>query len=283
MTWAIWRLVNTVSMPLTYKSISFPANLAHHSCPPSINHTFHRYRIISMSDPTEHPPSPIPVPWPFHPPYDLEPSHPLYNHVPRKREQQADVQARWDIDWAEFDRQYQSTRRRAEQTRQRTEVPKPTAYPETNIYGFAPGDPMYRPHLRYTPREFGDEGVQRGQAAMPPGDNRLPRRTTGPPGMAPSQSGNGYGASQSMRRPPSPPPIPYRPTDMCRDLDYVGFGHPGPGRPVQQDRYQEHRYPIQRRDAGTSTGHRHPPGGSQGYVNLTLRDEHLVIWDWSED
>jgi hypothetical protein len=236
-----------------------------------------------MSDPTEHPPSPIPVPYPLHPPYDLEPSHPLYNHIPREleREQQADVQARWDIDWAEFDRRYQqirSTRSRREQTRQRTEVP------ETDLYGFAPGDPMYGPHLRYTPGEFDDGDGQRGQGAMPPVEDRLPPRGIGRPEMAPSQSGNGYGPPpQSMPRPPSPPPIPYRPTDMHRDLGHAGYGHPGSRRSAQQDLYQEPRYPTQRRDAGASTSRSHPPGGGQGYVNLTLGDEHLDIWDWSED
>lgn len=59
-----------------------------------------------MSESNERPPSPIPVPWPFRPPYALEPSHPLYNHVARDHEQQAAVQARWDAEWDEFDRYY---------------------------------------------------------------------------------------------------------------------------------------------------------------------------------
>ena len=236
------------------------------------------------NSPTNHPPSPIPVPYPFHPPYDLEPSHPLYNHVPREREQQADVQTRWDIDWAEFDRRYQqirSTRSRREQTRQRAEVP----HPETDIYRFEPGDLMYRQHFRYTPRGVDDEGGQGGRGGMPPPvNNRSAPRGMGRLGMAPLQAGNGYGPPpQSMPRPPSPPPISYGPMDMHRDFGHAGYGHPGLSRSGQQDRYQEHRYPTQRRGAGASTGSSHPPGGRPGYVNLTLGDEHLDIWDWSED
>lgn len=65
----------------------------------------------SMSEPNERPPSPIQVPWPFRPPHQLEPSHPLYNHVTRDHEQ-ADVQSRWDAEWDEFDRCYRYTRSR---------------------------------------------------------------------------------------------------------------------------------------------------------------------------
>jgi len=238
-----------------------------------------------MSDsPTNHPPSPIPVPYPFHPPHDLEPSHPLYNHVPRERErdreQQSDVQTRWDIDWAEFDRRYQqirSTRSRREQARQRNEVP----HPETDIYGFEPGDPMYRPHLRYTPREFGDgDGDGRwGQGVMPMGGDRGAPRGMGRSEMAPSQSR----PPQSMSRPPSSSPISHRPTDTHRDFGHVGYGHPGSGRSVQQDRYPDPRFPTQSNDARAFPGHGHSSRGGKGYVNLTLGDEHLDIWDWSED
>jgi len=293
-----------------------------------------------MSEPTERRPSPIPVPWPFRPPYDLEPSHPLYSHAQRDREQQAieqqaDVQSRWDVEWDEFDRCYQETRsrqRRAEQTHQRqhdqghyepptdsrggppggherwrflggdyvrdspdgewVEARKPEVHPETDIYGFPPGDPFYRPHLRYTPREDDYEDAPRGQAAMQPMDNQPPPHAIGRAGMPPPQFGNMYSGghsqpvgntsnSRSGPRPPSPPPMPYRPTDMRGDQGQAGHGYPGPSRSVQQGRYQEPRYPTQPKEA--STGHDRPLRGGEGYITLTLGDEDLDIWDWTED
>lgn len=280
-----------------------------------------------MSEPTERPPSPIPVPWPFRPPYELEPSHPLYSHAQRDREQQAieqqaGVQSRWDAEWDEFDRYYQQSRsrhRRAEQNRHHTVAPampspphqrqhgqhpyelpadsrgnpreKPTIHPATDIYGFPPGDPFYRPHLRYTPREPEHEAALREQAAMSP-DKQFPPRAMGRSAMSMMQSENGYSgshtqpidhgsATHSRPRPPSPPPMPYRPMDMRRDQGHAGHGYPGPSRPAQQDRYQEPRYPSQPNDA--STGHGHPSCGCKGYVTLTLGDEDLDLWDWSED
>ena len=228
-----------------------------------------------MSEPNERPPSPIPVPWPFRPPYDLEPCHPLYNHVTRDRERQADVQSQWDAEWDEFDRYYQQESRirrtRTEQAHHQTMAPpmppqphqrhndqgrhdppaeprgggthghegwrylgrdrvrdspdsewvearKPTIHIVTDIYGLPPGDPLYRPHLRYTPRESDHEGAQEEQAATPPKINVL---------------------------------IP----DPLRD-------------------------PI---NARVRTGHGRSSHGGKGYVTLTLGDEHLDIWDWSED
>ena len=292
-----------------------------------------------MSEPTEHPPSPIPVPWPFRPPYDLEPSHPLYNHAQHDREQQAieqqaDVQSRWDAECDEFDRYYQQNSRirraRTEQARRHTvalrmppqpherqhdqdhyELPadwrggpregrherwrdlgrdyvrdgpdgeyagvwKPTIHPVTDIYGIPPGDPLYRPHLRYTPRKSEHGHAQGEQAAMSPPRPHVTDRLN----MASLRSGDAPGASYSMPRPPSPLPVPYRPTDMHGDL---GRKPPGASRSIQQDRYQEPRYPTQTNNARTSPGHGHSSRGGNGYITPTLGGEHLDLWDWTED
>lgn len=388
----------------------------------------------SMSEPTERLPSLIPMSWPFRPPHELEPSHPLYNHVPREREreQRSTAQRLWDAEWEDFDREYmqnrersrgreernqhnfaepvltqghqrprdreqqsksvaqrlwdaewedvdlqylqdRETRRRTEQNRQHDiappvpsqhyqrqhdqghhnppppadphdgprggrerwiylgrsyardslngewkQVPKPTVHQETDLYGFPPGDPFYRPHLRYTPRQ-GDSGdAQGGQAAMPPMEN-------GPPQMPPPQAGNGYGGGhaqpinhgsshQSMPRPPSPPPVPHRPRDMYRDLGPVGHGYPGSSQSVQQDRYYDPMRPAQPNDMRGSTGHGQPlsPGGAQqknqvpatseappgrletredpweflfgskGYATVTPGDEPPFWWNWKD-
>ena len=341
-----------------------------------------------MPEPTERPRSPIPVPWPFRPPHELEPSHPLYNHVPREPEhgRKSVAQRMWDDEWEDVDRQYLEARersrrtegrgqggvaepvrtqehqrqhdrkqqsksvaqslwdpelkdvdrqylqdrersRRTEQSRQYNiappvptqghrhqrdqgqqdqrqhdpsadvrgeprggrerwiyrgqsyaraspnsewvEVSKPTVPAETDIYGFAPGHPFYRPHLRYTPRGDGGGDVQKGQDAMPPVGN-------GPPQVSPPPTGNGEGGGhaqpinhgsspQPMPRPPSPPPMPYRPRDMHRDLGPTGLGYPGSRRSVQHDRYYDPRRPAQPNDMRGSRGHGQPlsPGGAQ--------------------
>jgi hypothetical protein len=70
-----------------------------------------------MSETTEHPPSPPPVPRPFHPQYPLEPT---YYHVPRDRGEQDVEQGRRnpsDNDLDHRHHQYQSTYTRTEQTR----------------------------------------------------------------------------------------------------------------------------------------------------------------------
>lgn len=317
-----------------------------------------------MSEPTDHQPSPIPVPWPFHPPYDLEPDHPLYSHVSHERKQQADVQRRRDAEWDEFDRDYQKgrlTRTRREQTRHQTvtscdnpqlrerqhdrghydpiadsrgpltdargpsggrerwiylgnsytrdspdsewvESPKPTIHPVTDIYGFPPADPMYRPDLRYTPREFDEGNSQRGQVAMPPMDKE-PQRAMGRPEMAPSLAGGVHGgSSHSGPRPPSPPPIPYRPTDV----------YSLPRRSAQQDRNHDPGYGTQPSSGRTSADHglptrpdaaqpRHSAAssapadrletredpweflfGSKGYVTIAPGDESPFWWDWKD-
>jgi hypothetical protein len=68
---------------------------------------------------------------------------------------------------------------------------KPTIHPVTDIYGFPPGDPMYRPHLRYTPRESEHEDVQRSEGAAQTVGNQPPPHATGRPEMPPRHSGNG--------------------------------------------------------------------------------------------
>jgi len=360
-----------------------------------------------MSELTERPPSPIPVPWPFHPPHALEPSHPLYNHVPRDRDRERQsvaqrmwddewagvdrewlqererdrkefvAQSLWDAEWEDVDRQYlqdrERSRRRTAQNHQHDvdppvptqpyqrqqdqghhnpptetpadpcggrerwtylgrsyardnhgsewmQVPKPKVNHETDLYGFPPGDPFYRPHLRYTPRgdDPGDGDAQRRQAAMPPVGN-------GPPQMPPPQTGNGGGGDhaqpinhgsnpQSIPRPPSAPPMPYRPREMNRDLGPAGRGYPGPHRSVQQDRYHDPRHPTQPNDVRGSTGHGQPlsPGGAQqqdqapatseappgrletredpweflfgskGYVTVAPGDEPPFWWNWKD-
>jgi hypothetical protein len=191
------------------------------------------------------------------------------------------------------------------------EVPKPTIHPVTDIYGFAPGDSMYRPHLRYTPREFDDGDARGGQAAMPPVDDQQRPRAVGRSEMPPPQSGNVYGgnSSHSGLRPPSPPPMPYRPRDMPRDPVPARNGYPESPQPVQQDRCHDPQYPPQPSDARASAEHvppvrsdagqpapSHAPAdrlktredpwgflfGSKGYTTLAPGDERPFWWDWKD-
>lgn len=369
-----------------------------------------------MSEPTQRQPSPIPVPWPFCPPHKLEPSHPLYNHVPREREherksvaqrmwddeweevdreylqererdrrmeerekgsvaepvmteghqrprgreQKSVAQSLWDAEWAEVDRQYLQDRersRRTEQNRQHdiappvlsqhhqrqheqppadsrggrerwiyrgqsyardspgsewVEVPKPVVHPETDIYGFAPGGPFYRPHLRYTPREDDRGDAQGAQDGMPPGNNQLPPQSGNGSGGGHAQPINHGSNPQSIPRPPSPPPMPYGSRDMHGDLGPAGHGYPVSSRSVQQDRYRGPRCPTQPNDVqrATSHGQRLSPSGAQqqdqapatseaplgrletredpweflfgskGYVTVAPGDEPPFWWNW---
>jgi len=315
-----------------------------------------------MSEPTERPPSPIPVPWPFIPPHPLEPDHPLYSHVPRNPGEQTIEQAQWNASWDEFDRQYRqirSTQTRTEQSHHHifappmppapqqhqhrpqydqqyhdtptnphggperwihrgrsyardnpdsewVEAPKHAMHPATDIYGFAPGDPMYRPHLRYTPRESDDGEVQREQSAVPSMDARATPHTM--------RRGDIHGASRSMPRAPSPPPMPYRPRAMPGDRGPADYSHPGSSRSVPQDRYPDPRYPPPINDARAPSNHSRSLGpdatqqlhqapatshnsnerletredpweflfGSKGYVTLAPGDERPGWWDWED-
>lgn len=279
-----------------------------------------------MSEVHERPPSPIPVPWPFRPPYALEPSHPLYSHVTRDHEQQAAVQARWDAEWDEFDRYYQQTRSRhtrTEQTRHNTaaspvprqchyqrqqdqhpynapsdsrdgprgcrerwrnlgrdyvrdspdsewvEAWKPTIHPVTDIYGFPPGDPMYRPHLRYTPRESEHEDLQRNEGATQSVGNQLPPHATGRPEMPPRYSGNWNNGGR------------------IEPIDHGNARAPTVHlNPIGPDAVQQRQVSASSQAPAGPLETREDPWeflfGSKGYTTLAQGNERPFWWDWED-
>lgn len=169
---------------------------------------------------------------------------------------------------------------------------EPSIHPVTDIYGLPPGDPFYRPQLRYTPREPEFEDAQRERAAMSLVDKHFPSRAMDRSAMPPPQSGTGgndghtqpvdHGsAAHSRPRPPSSPLMSYRPMDMRRDQGHAGHGSPGPksispARPVSgaQIPYATKRL-IKKPRPPTTWRQR-------------LRDPHsghedLDLWNWSED
>lgn len=153
---------------------------------------------------------------------------------------------------------------------------KPTIHPVTDIYGFPPGDPLYRPHLRYTPRGPEYEHAQGEQAAVPPVDRQPHRRAMGRAEMPPPHSGSGVNgghfqstgdsnATHSRPQPPSPPPMPYRRTGMRKDQSHASYGRSGPSPSFPQDRRSDLRYPTQPNNARAPTGHVNSigPGAAQ--------------------
>jgi hypothetical protein len=73
-----------------------------------------------MSAPTQHPPSPPPVPRAFHQPHPLESTHHLYNHQPRDHGERVIEQGRWNSSGNDLHHQYRqhqsTTHSRTEQT-----------------------------------------------------------------------------------------------------------------------------------------------------------------------
>jgi hypothetical protein len=135
---------------------------------------------------------------------------------------------------------------------------------------------MYRPDLRYTPREVDHGDTQGERAAVPPVNNQPPQRPMGRSEMPLPQSGNGYSgghaqpidhgnSARSGPRPPPPPPVPFRPMDLPRDPGLANLGYPGPPQPTQQDRYHDPRYPTQPKDARAAPGNSNliGPGAAQ--------------------
>lgn len=133
------------------------------------------------------------------------------------------------------------------------EMWKPTIRPVTDIYGIPEGDPLYKPHLRYTPPQFDSEDTMRGQDAMRSTASEPTAPTIGGVGIASSLSGAMYdplarhmepvgNSSASRSIPQTLSPLAAhssRPLDMRKELGRGGHGHPGSSRGSQPGRHHD--------------------------------------------
>ena len=177
---------------------------------------------------------------------------------------------------------------------------KPQVDLVTDIHGIPEGDPLYMPHLRYTPREFDDGDAPQEQAERQPMASRAPLRAMGGSEMAPSRSMNrdsGTGiqtldnSSSSHARPPSlsPLPMPYRPWNMPGMLGTADDGYPGSSQLLQQDRLYDLRYaaqpgdvrgfPRNSRPAGPDITPQHQVPATSHAPNATLETRE-DIWEF---
>jgi hypothetical protein len=148
---------------------------------------------------------------------------------------------------------------------------KPPVHLVTDIYGIPEGDPLYRPHLRYTPREFDDGDAPQEQAEMQPMASQAPSHAMGGSEMPPSRSMNrGFAtgtqpidnSSSSHTRPRSrsPLPMPYRPWKMPGILGTADDEYPGSSQPLHQDRLYDTRFAAQPSDGRGSSRNSRPVG-----------------------